>query len=132
MSLRYLARPGVLAVPVVAALLIAGGQTGRTQDVDDASLRTVWDEPDLRGVWRNETETPFERPDELAGKEFYTEEEAAALVEGRCGTSSYRSARTGGRPPRARARRPTHSRPAPTTVSGRTWASRSGCSPARR
>ena len=133
MSLRYLARPGVLAVPVAAALLIAGGQTGRTQDAGGASLRTAWGEPDLQGVWRNETETPFERPDELAGKEFYTEEEAAALVEGRCGTSQLPAVRrTGGRPPKARARRPTHSRPAPTTASGRTWASRSGCSPARR
>ena len=95
MSLRYLARPGVLAVPVAVALLVAGGQTGRTQDADGASLRTPWGEPDLQGVWRNETETPFERPDELAGKEFYTEEEAAALVEGRCGTSRYRKCTDG-------------------------------------
>ena len=95
MSLRYLARPGVLAVPVAAALLIAGGQTGRTQDAGGASLRTAWGEPDLQGVWRNETETPFERPDELAGKEFYTEEEAAALVESRCGSSRYRKCTDG-------------------------------------
>jgi hypothetical protein len=34
--------------------------------------------PDLEGLWSNETLTPLERPRELAGKEFFTAEEAAA------------------------------------------------------
>ena len=34
--------------------------------------------PDLEGLWSNETLTPLERPRELAGKEFFTEREAAA------------------------------------------------------
>jgi hypothetical protein len=34
--------------------------------------------PDLEGLWSNETLTPLERPRELAGKEFFTEQEAAA------------------------------------------------------
>ena len=33
--------------------------------------------PDFQGIWSNATITPFERPDELAGKEFLTEQEAA-------------------------------------------------------
>jgi hypothetical protein len=33
---------------------------------------------DLQGLWTNATITPFERPKELAGKAFYTKEEAAA------------------------------------------------------
>src|SRR5207249_9897328 len=32
-------------------------------------------QPDLQGVWTNPTITPFERPRELAGKEFLTEKE---------------------------------------------------------
>jgi hypothetical protein len=36
-------------------------------------------QPDLQGVWTNATITPFERPAELAGKAFLTEQEAAAL-----------------------------------------------------
>src|SRR6266568_7056579 len=35
-------------------------------------------QPDLQGIWSNATITPFERPNELAGKEFFTEQEAAA------------------------------------------------------
>jgi len=34
--------------------------------------------PDLSGIWTNASITPFERPRELSGKEFYTEQEAAA------------------------------------------------------
>ena len=35
--------------------------------------------PDLQGVWVNNTVTPFERPQELAGKEFLTDAELAVL-----------------------------------------------------
>lgn len=38
--------------------------------------RTPWSDPDLRGVWHLATYTPLQRPRELAGKPFYTEEEA--------------------------------------------------------
>jgi hypothetical protein len=34
-------------------------------------------QPDLQGIWSNATITPFERPKELAGKEFFTEAEVA-------------------------------------------------------
>ena len=40
--------------------------------------RTPWGDPDLRGYWLSLTYTPFERPAELAGKPFFTEEEAVA------------------------------------------------------
>jgi hypothetical protein len=33
--------------------------------------------PDFSGIWTNVTITPFERPRDLAGKEFFTEKEAA-------------------------------------------------------
>jgi hypothetical protein len=39
--------------------------------------RTPWGHPDLEGVWATDTITPFERPADLAGKEFFTEQEAA-------------------------------------------------------
>jgi hypothetical protein len=35
--------------------------------------------PDLQGVWANNTATPLERPRELAGRAFLTEQEVAAL-----------------------------------------------------
>ena len=40
--------------------------------------RTPWGHPDLQGAWTNTTTTPMERPADLAGKEFLTEEEWAA------------------------------------------------------
>lgn len=41
--------------------------------------RTTDGRPDLQGIWTNATITPFERPRALAGKQFLTEAEAAAL-----------------------------------------------------
>ena len=38
--------------------------------------RTSWGHPDLQGIWSTATITPLERPAELAGKEFFTEQEA--------------------------------------------------------
>lgn len=40
--------------------------------------RTPDGQPDLQGYWTNATFTPLERPTELANKEFFTEQEAAA------------------------------------------------------
>jgi hypothetical protein len=39
--------------------------------------RTPWGTPDLHGIWSTATTTPLERPAELAGKEFFTPQEAA-------------------------------------------------------
>src|ERR1700758_5400746 len=40
--------------------------------------RTADGQPSLEGIWTNATLTPLERPRDLAGKEFLTEQEAAA------------------------------------------------------
>jgi hypothetical protein len=45
--------------------------------------RTPDGRPDLQGFWTNATFTPFERPQALAGKEYFTEEEAAAFEQKR-------------------------------------------------
>ena len=39
--------------------------------------RTPWGHPDLQGIWSTATITPFERPTDVAGKEFLTAQEAA-------------------------------------------------------
>jgi hypothetical protein len=41
--------------------------------------RTPWGEPDLQGIYSNRTITPFERPDEFAGKETLSDAETAEL-----------------------------------------------------
>jgi hypothetical protein len=42
--------------------------------------RTADGQPDLQGIWSNASLTPFERPKEFAGREFFTEEEAAEFT----------------------------------------------------
>src|SRR5580698_529349 len=41
--------------------------------------RTAEGQPDLQGVWANNTATPLERPKELAGRTQLTEEEVAGM-----------------------------------------------------
>ena len=79
------------AIMVVAAVLMAGGsasaQAPAAKDTKPAAApvpKTPWGHPDLQGTWDYRTITPLERPRELNGREFYTEEEAAKL-EGRAG-----------------------------------------------
>jgi len=54
--------------------LYLGAQTGKAGNV----LRTPDGKPDLQGTWSFATVTPMERPANLANKEFFTEQEAAA------------------------------------------------------
>lgn len=63
----------VVAIVVVLAFL-GGPILVQGQEVS----RTAWGDPDLNGVWDFRTLTPFERPEDLADQEFFTEEEAAA------------------------------------------------------
>lgn len=55
------------------------GQAQTAQKTKPAALpRTADGHPDFEGYWTNATFTPLERPAELAGKEFFTKEEAIA------------------------------------------------------
>ena len=68
-------------------LPLAGqASTGAPKKPISASSRKPWTpartpdgQPDLQGVWTNPTITPFERPQELAGKPVLSEQEAAQL-----------------------------------------------------
>ena len=65
--------------------LSAFAQAPRAERTDAAGAknwtapRTPWGEPDLQGTYSNRTITPFERPANVAGREFFTQEEVAAL-----------------------------------------------------
>ena len=67
----------------------AGGLAG-TETVESTVARTAAEptyraprtpdgQPDISGIWTNDTLTPLERPAELGDKAFYTAEEAAAV-----------------------------------------------------
>ena len=68
-----------LLAAVIAAVLVlppaVGGQSAANRWT---ATRAADGQPDLQGYWTNATVTPLERPAELAGKEFLTEQEAIA------------------------------------------------------
>jgi hypothetical protein len=43
------------------------------------ALRTPWGEPDLQGIWTDETDTPLQRPAKYADQEFFTPAQRAEL-----------------------------------------------------
>ena len=58
--------------------VVAGPSFVGAQNADSSmALRTPWGRPDLQGTWNFSTATPFERPEELEGKDTLTDEEAA-------------------------------------------------------
>ena len=83
MSYRYFSI-GACAVLWLAPAYVAGQQKIAA---NRAKAAKTWTVPragdghaDLQGTWNNGNLTPFERPKELAGKEFFTAEEAAAYA----------------------------------------------------
>ncbi len=70
---------GFLAVLTILSLASAhvAGQSPSAPKTNWSPPRTPDGQPDLEGIWTNGTVTPFERPAELAGKAFFTEQEAA-------------------------------------------------------
>jgi hypothetical protein len=43
------------------------------------ALKTPWGEPDLQGIWTDETDTPLQRPAKFANQEFFTDTQRAEL-----------------------------------------------------
>ena len=83
MSLRFHASA---LVAFGAALLLMPGNGAEPAAKDPTKAPKSWTlprtpdgQPDFQGYWSNGTYLPLERPKELAGKEFYTEAEAAAF-----------------------------------------------------
>ena len=58
-----------LSVAVILGVLSAAA-SARAQN-------TPWGDPDLQGIWSNQSPVPLERPDALAGKRYFSKEEAA-------------------------------------------------------
>ncbi len=78
MSHRVLGTLLALVMPMLFVPTPVAGQGNTVGGEAAAPPRTPWGDPDLQGIWSNTTTTPLERPDDLAGKEFLTDEEWAA------------------------------------------------------
>ena len=71
----------VLIMCVLLAAESVGAQTQGAEAERWTVPRTPDGRPDLQGVWTSQTFTSLQRPSSVAGREFFTEEEAAELVE---------------------------------------------------
>ena len=91
MSHRSLALLGAAAAMAMAPLPIMAQAPSRavkpTIASNGAKVAKAWvaphmadGKPDLHGTWSNASLTPFERPKEFAGKEFFRQEEAAEFT----------------------------------------------------
>src|SRR5262252_4762468 len=69
-----------LSLSVAPALARASPDTATA---GAASLKTLWGEPDLQGIWTYESDTPRQRPAKFANQEFFTEEQRAELDKAR-------------------------------------------------
>ncbi|MCU1336561.1 MAG: hypothetical protein JWO19_2142 [Bryobacterales bacterium] len=91
-----------LALAIAIGLLASGpasGQTaakGQTSSKSWALPRTADGQPDLQGVWTNATITPLERPAELAGKQFFLNDQEAQDFEKRAFAQINSERRDGG------------------------------------
>ena len=83
MRIRLLMSIGAPAA--VALALVALQSTDTTAQDQAAALKTPWGDPDLQGIWTDETSTPFQRPARFANQEFFTEEQRTALDNERAG-----------------------------------------------
>ena len=91
------------SLSVAPAVAQASADTATASAVA-ASLKTPWGEPDLQGIWTDETDTPLQRPAKFANQEFFTEAQRAELDRERAGTARSRQARRSAGPSRRRRR----------------------------
>jgi hypothetical protein len=62
----------VISVPIKSTRAQTPAATGQV-------VKTPWGEPDLQGIWTDETDTPLQRSPKYASQEFFTEAQRAEL-----------------------------------------------------
>jgi len=69
-----------LAAVIVSAFgLFRPTQVTIAQQASQAALKTPWGEPDLQGIWTDESDTPLQRSPKYANQEFFTDAQRAEL-----------------------------------------------------
>jgi hypothetical protein len=67
-----------VAIAATALGAIISGSVTRTS-AQAPALKTAWGEPDLQGIWTDESDTPMQRSPRYANQEFFTAEQRAEL-----------------------------------------------------
>ena len=74
-----------IAAMGVGAVILLFIMPARAQDPEGSAiaaastLKTPWGEPDLQGIWTEETDTPLQRPAKYADQEFFTSAQRVEL-----------------------------------------------------
>src|SRR5579864_8116566 len=92
MGTRLLKSIGAMAVIMLALVFFRATQVTVAQEgpvpsskapapasTSTSTLKTAWGEPDLQGIWTDESDTPLQRPAKYANQEFFTEAQRAEL-----------------------------------------------------
>ena len=79
-------RDCLLSLRTVSALAMVAFSVGLASTAGSAeapesaaALKTPWGEPDLQGIWTEESDTPLQRPARYANQEFFTDAERTEL-----------------------------------------------------
>src|ERR1700688_3281044 len=77
-ALAAVAVSAVISVSIIRTLAQAPAASG-TVPTPAPALTTPWGEPDLQGIWTDETDTPLQRSPKFASQECFTEAQRAEL-----------------------------------------------------
>jgi hypothetical protein len=77
-AIAVAAASAAISVPTIRASAQAPAASGTTP-ATSPSPQTLWGEPDLQGIWTDETATPLQRPTRYANQDVFTEAERAEL-----------------------------------------------------
>jgi hypothetical protein len=75
-AIAWAAVSAVISVPVTRTLAQAPTASATTPV---PALKTPWGEPDLQGIWTDETDTPLQRSAKYGSQEFFTEAQREEL-----------------------------------------------------
>jgi hypothetical protein len=79
-SAAIMAVAAIAGSAAISASTPASAQTpSGSAEVSAPALKTPWGEPDLQGIWTDETATPLQRPAKYANQEHFTEAERTEL-----------------------------------------------------
>src|SRR5215831_16983196 len=74
----------IITISIAAAAALSGSISlasaqGQAASGATQALKTPWGEPDLQGIWTDESDTPLQRSPRFASQEFFTEAQRAEL-----------------------------------------------------
>ena len=82
LGIAAVAAGGILSLSIArssAQAPAAGAKASAPGAASAAALKTPWGEPDLQGIWTDESDTPLQRSPKYANQEFFTEAQRAEL-----------------------------------------------------